>query len=105
MVLFDAAAHPVETHAKIFAVILAYVASEGDVGGRAVNIDWGGRLRVAYFDEGRADGNSLLAVEENRSSFRLRGGSHDSADHLIFGEYWSIQGVSGSDAGRSCIVA
>ena len=105
LVLFDAAAHPVETHVKSFGEIPAHVAGEDSVGGRAVSLDWGGRLRVAHFDEGRVDGNSLLDVEENRSSFVLRGGSHDGADGLTFGEYRSIWGGSGPYVRRWWIVA
>ena len=60
---------------------------------------------MAHFNEGHADGNSLLAVEENRSSFGLRGGSHDGADGLTFGEYRSIRGGSGPDVGMWWIVA
>ena len=60
---------------------------------------------MAHFDEGRADGNSLLVVEENRSSFGLRGGSHDGADGLAFGEYRSIRGGSGPYVGGWRIVA
>ena len=65
LVLLDAAAHPVEAHVKSFGALLAHVAGEDDVGGHAVGLDWGGCLRVAHFDEGRADGNNLLAVEEH----------------------------------------
>ena len=42
---------------------------------------------MAHFDEVRADRNSLLAVEEDRSSFGLGRKSHDGVDGLIFGEY------------------
>ena len=38
------------------------------MGGRAAGIYFGGGLWVTHLDEGRVDGNSLLAVEENRSS-------------------------------------
>ena len=69
---------------------MAHVSGEDSVVGRAVGIDWGGWLWVAHFDEVRADRNSLLAVEEYRSSFGLGGGSHDSADGLTFGEDRSV---------------
>ena len=88
--MFDAAAHPVKTHVKIFGALLEHVAGEDTVGGCNVGIDWGGWLQVYHFDEGRADRNSLLAVEENRSSFSLCCGSHDGADGLTFDEYRSI---------------
>ena len=58
-----------------------------------------------HFDEGRADVNILLTVEENYSSFGLHGRIHDGADGLTFGEYRSIRGGSGTDAGRRRIVA
>ena len=67
------------------------------MGGRTVGIDQGGRLRVAHLGDGCAYWNGLLAVEENRSSFCFRGGSHDGADDLTFGEYWIIRGRSGVD--------
>ena len=69
LVLFDEAAHPVEMHVKILVVLPAHVVSEDAVGGCAVGIDWGGRLRVAHLDAGRSDGNSLLSIEGNRYSF------------------------------------
>ena len=97
LILLDAAAHPVETHVKGFGALLAHVAGEDAVGGRAVGLDWDGRLRVAHFDEIYADGNSLLAVEENCSSLGFRGGNHDGADGLTFGEYRTIRGWSGAD--------
>ena len=105
LILLDAAAHPVETHVKGFGALPAHVAGEDSVGGRAVGFDQGGRLRVAHFDEGCADGNSLLAVEENRSSFGFHGGSHDGAEGLKFGEYRSIRGWSETDVGLWPIVA
>ena len=105
LVLFDESAHQAETQVKILGALQAHVASEDAVGGRAGGLDWGGRLRVAHFDEGHSDGNFLLAVEENISSFGLRGGNHDGADALAFGEYWYIRGGSGSDVGRWRIVA
>ena len=100
LVLLYAAAHPVEAHVKIFGALPAHVAGEDAVGGRAVGLYWGGRLRVAHFDEGRADENSLLAVEEDRSSFSLCGRSHDSTDGLTFGEDWSVWSGSRPDVGR-----
>ena len=60
---------------------------------------------MAHFDEGRADGNSLLDVEEDRSSFGLGGRSHDGVDGLILGEYQSIWSGSRLDVGRWWIVA
>ena len=59
LVMFYAAAHPVEAHVKIFGALLAHVAGEDAVVNRAVGFDWGRRLWVANFDEGRVDGNSL----------------------------------------------
>ena len=93
--MFDTAAHPVESHVKGLRSFPAHVAGEDDVGGCAVGIDRGGWLRVAHLGEGCADGNGLLAVEENRSGFSFHRGSHDSADGLTFGEYWSIRVWSG----------
>ena len=105
MVLLDAAAHPVEAHVKSFGALLAHVASEDAVGGRAVSLDWGGQLRVANFDEGHADGNILLAVEEYRSSFGLSGASHDGVDGLTFGEDRSVWSGSRPYVGQWWIFA
>ena len=90
LVLIDASAHPVEANAKIFGALPEHVSGEDAVGGRDVGLDWSGRLRVDHFDEGRADGNSLLDVEEYHSSFGLGSRIHDGADGLTFGEDWSI---------------
>ena len=105
LILIDAAAHPVETHVKGFGALPAHVAGEYYVGGCSVGFDRGGRLQVDHFDEGCVDGDILMAFEENRSSFGFRGGSHDGADGLTFGEYRSIRGWSGTDVGWWWIVA
>ena len=99
LILFDLSAHPVESHVKGLGEFPAHVAGEDDVGGCAVGLDRGGRLQVSHFDEGCAYGNSLLAVEENRSIFGFRCASHDGADGLTFGEYQTIRGWSGADVG------
>ena len=75
------------------------------MGGRAVGLDCGGRLWVAHFDEGCADGKRMLAVEEDCSSFGLGGGRHDGADGLKFGEYWSVCSEIRPYVGRWRIVA
>ena len=95
--MLDAAAHPVEEHVKGLGACPEHGAGEDNVGGRDVGLGRGGRLQVTHFDEGCANGNSLLAVEENRSSFSFRGGSHDGAYGLEFGEYHTIRGWSGAD--------
>ena len=104
LVLLDAAAHPVETHVKIFGALPAHVAGDYVVGGHAVGLDWCGRFWVAHFDEGRADGNSLLAVDEDCSSFGLSCGSHDGADGLTFSEDRSVWIGSRPDVGWWWIV-
>ena len=68
LILIYAAAHPVEFHVKGLGAFPAHVSGEDTVRGCAVGLDRGGQLQVAHFDEGCADGNSLLVVEENRSS-------------------------------------
>ena len=105
LVLLDVAAHPVEMFAKSFGALPTHVAGENAVGVCAVGLDWGGWLRVAHLDEGRMYGNSLLAAEEDCSSFGLCGRSHDGADDLTFGEYRSIWNGSRPDVGRWWIVA
>ena len=91
LVLLDATAHPVESHVKGIGAFPAHVAGEDAVGGCAVGLDRGGRLRVAHLGEGSAYGDSLLDVEENRTGFCFCGRSHDGADDLAFGEYWTIR--------------
>ena len=86
LILLDAPANPVEVHVKGFGALLAHVAGEDAIGGCSVGFDCYGRLRVVHFDEGCADENSLLAVEENSSSFGSCSGSHDGADGLAFRE-------------------
>ena len=78
----DVTLHPVEAHDKCFGAILAHADSADSVGGFVVIFDLSGRLRMAYFNQGRADGNSLLAFEEDRTGFSLGGGCHDGADRL-----------------------
>ena len=99
LILLDAEGHPVESHVKGLGKFPAHVAGEDALGGRDVGLDWGGRLQVDHFCECCADGNSLLAVEENRSSFGFCGGRHDGADGLTFGEYWTSRVWSGVDVG------
>ena len=92
-------------HVKIFGALLAHVAGRDAVGGSTVGFDQGGRLRVAHFDKGHTDENSLLSVEENCSSFGFRGGSRDSVDGFTFGEYRSIMRRIGTDVGWRRIFA
>ena len=75
------------------------------MGGCDVGLDWGERLRVAHFDEGPADGNSLLDVEGDCYSFGLSNGSHDGADGMTFGEDRSVWNGIRMDVGRWWIVA
>ena len=49
--MFDAEAHPVETHVKSLGALPEHVAGKYSVGGRTVGLDWGGWLWVAYFYE------------------------------------------------------
>ena len=60
---------------------------------------------MAHFNKGRADGNSLIAVEEDHTSFSLGGGCHDGVDGLVIGEYWAIWSGSRPDGGRMWSVA
>ena len=58
-----------------------------------------------HFNEGRVNGNSLMAVEENHSSLGSRCRSHDGVYGLTFGEYRCIMGWSRTDVGWWWIVA
>ena len=84
-------------HVKGLGAFPAHVAGEGATGGHAVGLHQGGRLRVAHLGEGCADGNGLLSVRENHSSLCFRIRSHDGADGLTFGEYWTIRVRIGAD--------
>ena len=55
---------------------------------------------MSHFDQGRADENSFLAVEEDCTGLRLGGICHDSADDLALGEYRAMWGGSRTDGGR-----
>ena len=92
--IFFLAAHPVELHAKGLGACPEHVAGEDAVGGRAVGLDRCERLLVAHLGEGSADGDGLLAVEENCTGLCFRGGIHDGADGLKFVDYWTIRGCS-----------
>ena len=81
-------------HVKGFGAFPAHVASEDAVGGYVVSLDWSGRLRVKHCNQGHADGNSLLDVEEDCTGLRLGSGCHDSADCLALGEYRAVLGRS-----------
>ena len=102
--LFDATSHPVEAHVKGFGAFPAHVSGGDTVGGYVVSLDRSGRLQVAHFNQGRADGNSLLAVEEERTGFSLGGGCHDGADGLSLGGDWAVCSGSRPYGGRGCIV-
>ena len=90
MFLLDKTPHPVEAHVKCFEAFPAHVAVEDAMGGFAVSFDWSGRLRMAHFNQGHVYRNSLLAVEEDCTSFRLGGRCHDSADGMELGEDWTV---------------
>ena len=92
--------HPVEAYVKCFGAFPAYVAGEDAMGFFAVGFYWSGRLRMAHFNQGCADGNSMLAVEEYCNGFSLISGSHDGADGLVLGEDRAVWSGSRSDGGR-----
>ena len=60
---------------------------------------------MAHFNQGRADGNSLLAIEEDRTGFGLGGGRHDGADGRALCEDWAVWSWSRPDGGRGGGVA
>ena len=105
MFLLDATPHPVEAHVKCFGAFPAHVAGEDSMGGFAVSFYWSGILRIDHFNKGCADGNSLLAVEEDHTGFSLGGECHDGADGLAFGEDRAVWSGIRSDGGRGWSVA
>ena len=88
--LLDATSHPVEVHVKCFGAFTAHVSGEDAVGGCVVSLGWSGRLRMAYFNQGRADMNILFAIEEDRTGFSLGSRLNDGADGLAPGEYRDV---------------
>ena len=80
-----------ESHVKGLGEFPAHVAGEDDVGGRAVGLDRGRRLRVAHLGEVSADGDGLLAIEENCTGFCFCGRIHDGVNGLTLGEYWTVR--------------
>ena len=103
--LIDASSHPVEAHVKFFGAFPAHVASEDNVGGYVVSLDWSGRLWMTHFNQDRADGNNLLEVEEDCTGFRLGSGYHGGVDGMALGEDRSVWSGSRSDGGRGGSVA
>ena len=73
------------------------------MGGFAVSFDWSGSLRMSHFNQGCADGNSLLAVEEDCIGYSLGGRCHDGADGLSLGKDWAVWSGSGSDGGHELL--
>ena len=69
-------------------------------GGCGFSLDRSGRLQMAHFNQGRADGDRLLAVEEDRTGLGLGGGRHDGADGLALGEDWAVWSWSRPEGGR-----
>ena len=103
--LLDVTPHPFEAYVKCFGAFLAHVAGEDAMGGFTVSFYWSGRLRMDHFNQGYADGNSLLAVEEDCTGFSLGGGCHDGAYGLEFGEDQAVWSGSRPDGGRGWRVA
>ena len=96
----DATPHPVEYYFKCFGTFMAHVSGEDDIGGFAVSFDWSERLKMAHFNQGCVDGNSLLVVEKYCTGFSLGDGCHDVADALAIGEDWAVWSGSRSYGGR-----
>ena len=63
LILFDSAAHPVESHVNVVGAFPAHVAVEDAMGGCNVGLRQGGRLRVTHLGEDSTDGDGLLANE------------------------------------------
>ena len=82
LLLFNMIFDPVETHINGFGTFLFEVVVDDAVGGAVVGANQGGRLGMAKFDEGTADGDGLLGIEVDSSDFRFRGGCHNVFDDL-----------------------
>ena len=98
--LLDSTSHPVEAYAKLFGAFPEHVSSEDAVVGCNASLDRSRRLRMEHFNQVCADGNSLLAVEEDCTDLSLGSGRHDGADGLALGEDRAVCSWSRPDGGR-----
>ena len=60
---------------------------------------------MAHFNKGCADGNILLAVDKDRTSFSLGSRCHDGADGLVLGDDRAVWSGGRLDGGRWWSVA
>ena len=100
--LLDATLPLVEAPVKCFGEFTAHVSSEDAMEACFVSLDWSGWLQMDHCNQVGADGNSLLAIEEDRTGLSLGGGCHDGADGLSLGEYqavWSGSRPAGGSGG------
>ena len=99
LVFLDVTSHPVEAHVKCFGAFPAHVSGEDAVVGCVFSLYRSGRLRMAHLNQVRADGNSLLSVEEDRTGLGLGSICHDGADGLALGEDRAVWSRSSTDGG------
>ena len=93
--LSDSILDPIKAHINGFGSLLF----DGLVGKThchgIVNLDWSGWLWVPQFNEGVADGDCFLAIEERGTDLGFRGRGHDVAHDLGEGEKRSIEWRNG----------
>ena len=83
--LFDTVLYPIKTHVDRFgADLFASFIGNGD-GSCVVDLDWSGRLWVAEFLEGGANGYGFFAVVEGSSNFGFCGRGHDVFEDFGYG--------------------
>ena len=99
--LFDTKLPSVEAPVKCFGSFPAHVSGEDAMGVCVVSLDWSGWLQMAHFNQVCADGNSLLAIEEDCTGLSLGGGCHDGAEGLSLGEYQAVWSGSRPAGGGS----
>jgi hypothetical protein len=93
MVLANADAHSIETHAHCMRTPLADKKVDHAVGGGIVGLYgrwWLGGM--AHFDESGAENFSGLAVDVEGANFSFSGGGHDVAEDAAFGMDTAIVG-------------
>jgi hypothetical protein len=98
LALSYAIADPVETHVDGFGLSLFDSVIGYSLGGAVVSLNGGGRLWVAQFSEGNANGAGIFGVVEEATKFGLGGAGEDmfhyaatDMDSAVEGRRWIVR--------------